>query len=411
MLKIVGFRFLFPNNSMFNYQFQSHLSDYRKTMLLNFGPQHPAAHGVLRLILELEGEYIVKADPHIGLLHRGTEKLMETKNILQGLPYLDRLDYVSIMVQEHCYCLTVESLYNMSISSSILYVRILFDEITRILNHLLSITTHALDIGALTPFLWGFEEREKLMNFYEMVSGARLHAAFYWPGGLAYTIPANLLEQIHIFSNAFLSRIDELEDLLTENRIWKQRLIGIGYISKTEAITNGFSGIMLRGSGIPWDLRKLIPYSQYAKLHFYVPISTNGDCYDRYCLRLFEMRQSIALIQQCLNFLTTNGNSITELREHQKRNMEVTIGQFVHYNLKQDISISARTSYSAVEAPKGEFGVWLSTQFSYEPYRCKFKAPGFLHLQGLNMMSTNYMLADLVANIGTLDIVFGEVDR
>ena len=389
----------------------------KKNLILNFGPQHPAAHGVLRLLIHLDGEYIIKADPHIGLLHRGTEKLMEYKTFLQCLPYLDRLDYVSMMSQEHCFSLAVENIFNINVPKRACYIRVLFDEITRILNHLLSLTTHALDVGALTPFLWAFEEREKLMYFYECVSGARLHAAYIRSGGVASDLPEHLLDNIYEFASQFGARIDELEELLTNNRIWISRLKNVGIVSKKEAFSWGFSGVMVRGSGIPWDLRKTQPYSIYDNLNFQIGVGFNRDCYDRYKIRVFEMRESLNLIFQCINNIpkgsvTTNDKNTLYNRSEMKINMESIIHHFKHYTKGIEVKYDGLTTYNALEAPKGEFGVFLKTKKnSMMPFRCKIRAPGFFHLQGLDFMSKNHMLADLVTNIGTQDIVFGEVDR
>lgn len=382
---------------------------------LNFGPQHPSAHGVLRLILELDGEIVIKADPHIGLLHRGTEKLMEYKTFMQGLPYLDRLDYVSMMAQEHAYSLAIEKLLYLNIPLRAKYIRVLFLEITRILNHLLTITTHALDVGAFTPFLWAFEEREKLMEFYERVSGARMHAAYIRPGGVALDLPLGLLNDIFLFVSQFNSRLDELEELLTNNRIWKLRLQHVGIVSKEEALNWGFSGVMLRGSGINWDIRKNFPYEIYDRITFGVPVGSQGDCYDRYLVRIAEMRQSLNIINFIINTIpagvikSNNQKIVPPSRQQMKTSMESLIHHFKLYT--EGIIIKYGDVYSAVEAPKGEFGVYLAANNSNKPYRCKFRAPGFFHLQGLNFMSKGYFLADVVTIIGTQDIVFGEVDR
>jgi NADH dehydrogenase (ubiquinone) Fe-S protein 2 len=386
-----------------------------KIFNLNFGPQHPSAHGVLRLILELRGEIIQRVDPHIGLLHRGTEKLIEYKNFLQALPYFDRLDYVSMMAQEHAYSLAIEKALNSTIPLRAQYIRVLFCEITRILNHLMSITTHALDVGALTPFLWAFEEREKLMEFYERVSGARMHAAYIRPGGVNQDLPLGLLEDIYIFIKQFCSRIDEIEDLLTNNRIWKQRLINIGLITKAQAFNLGFSGVMLRASGIQWDLRKDQSYEIYDSLQFDIPIGVYGDCYDRYLVRIEEMRQSVKIIYQCLNNMPggdikVRNNKITQpSRSLMKTSMESLIHHFKFYS--EGFNVPSNEIYSAVEAPKGEFGVFLVTDGSNRPYRCKIRSPGLNHLQGLNLLVENSFIADLVTCIGTIDIVFGEIDR
>jgi len=382
---------------------------------INFGPQHPSAHGVLRLILELNGEVVKRADAHIGLLHRGTEKLIEYKTYLQALPYVDRLDYVSMMAQEHCYSLCVESLLKTKIPQRAKYIRVVFCEITRILNHLMSLTTHALDVGALTPFLWAFEEREKLMEFYERVSGARMHTAYIRPGGVNQDLPLGLCNDIFKFVKQFRSRINELEELLTNNRIWKQRLINIGVVSKKNALSWGFSGVMLRGSGIAWDLRKSEPYEIYSKLDFEIPVGNTGDCYDRYLVRIEEMRQSLNIIEQGLNLMpsgatkSSNNKVISASRNKMKLDMESLIMHFKNYS--EGFRINKGKSYTAVEAPKGEFGIYIVSDGSNRPYRCKIKAPGFLHLQGIDFMSRNHLIADIVTIIGTQDIVFVEVDR
>lgn len=386
-----------------------------KNFTLNFGPQHPAAHGVLRLVLEMNGEVVQRADPHIGLLHRGTEKLIEYKTYLQALPYFDRLDYVSMMCQEHGYSLAVEKLLRCEVPLRAQYIRVLFSEITRILNHLLALTCHALDVGALTPFLWGFEEREKLMEFYERVSGARMHAAYIRPGGVAQDLPIGLSEDIYRFCRQFASRIDEMEELLTGNRIWKQRLVDIGVVTADQALDWGFSGVMLRGSGVAWDLRKTQPYDVYDKMDFQIPVGSRGDCYDRYLIRVEEMRQSLRIILQCLQEIPqgeikTDDRKITPpSRAHMKSSMESLIHHFKLYT--EGFSVPAGETYTAVEAPKGEFGVYLVSNGTNRPYRCKIRAPGFAHLQGLDFMAKNHMLADVVTIIGTQDIVFGEVDR
>jgi NADH dehydrogenase (ubiquinone) Fe-S protein 2 len=386
-----------------------------KNFTLNFGPQHPAAHGVLRLVLEMNGEVVQRADPHIGLLHRGTEKLIEYKTYLQALPYFDRLDYVSMMCQEHGYSLAVEKLLRCEVPLRAQYIRVLFSEITRILNHLLALTCHALDVGALTPFLWGFEEREKLMEFYERVSGARMHAAYIRPGGVAQDLPVGLSEDIYRFCRQFASRIDEMEELLTGNRIWKQRLVDIGVVTADQALNWGFSGVMLRGSGVAWDLRKTQAYDVYDRMDFQVPVGSRGDCYDRYLIRVEEMRQSLRIILQCLQEMPqgeikTDDRKITPpSRAHMKSSMESLIHHFKLYT--EGFSVPAGETYTAVEAPKGEFGVYLVSNGTNRPYRCKIRAPGFAHLQGLDFMAKNHMLADVVTIIGTQDIVFGEVDR
>ena len=382
---------------------------------LNFGPQHPSAHGVLRLILILNGEVVQRAIPHIGLLHRGTEKLMESKMYLQSLPYFDRLDYVSMMANEHVYCLAIEKGAKSSIPLRAQYIRVLFVELTRILNHLMAITTHAMDIGALTPFLWAFEEREKLMALYEKVSGARMHAAYIRPGGVAWDLPLGFLLDIYKFIIQFASRLDEIEELLTKNRIWIQRLFGIGIVTKKQADSFGFSGVLLRGSGSDHDLRKKIPYEIYAQLNFEIPIGKNGDCYDRYCLRMEEMRQSLKIISQILNKIpeglikTEQKKIIAPNKIKMKNFMENLIHHFKHY--AEGFILSTQEAYTSIEAPKGEFGLYLVCDQSPKPKRCKIRAPGFFHLQGLDEMSKNHLISDVVALIGTQDIVFGEVDR
>lgn len=386
-----------------------------KNFSINFGPQHPAAHGVLRLILELNGEVVKKADPHIGLLHRGTEKLIEYKNYLQALPYFDRLDYVSMMCQEHAYVLAVEKLLNCNIPLRAQYIRVLFSEITRILNHLLAITCHALDVGAMTPFFWGFEEREKLMEFYERVSGARMHSSYFRPGGVSQDLPKGLLNDIYIFCSQFNTRLDEIEEMLTNNRIWKQRLVNIGIVSAKDALDWGFSGVMLRGSGISWDLRKTQPYEIYDKLNFDVPVGTNGDCYDRYLIRIEEMRQSINIILQVLNSIPEglikldDKKIINPKRTQLKNSMESLIHHFKYYS--ENITVNSGETFTVIEAPKGEYGIFLVSDGTNKPYRCKIKSPGFAHLQALNFMAKNHMIADVVTIIGTQDIVFGEIDR
>jgi len=394
---------------------QSVASKKVKNFTLNFGPQHPAAHGVLRLVLEMNGEVVERADPHIGLLHRGTEKLIEYKTYMQALPYFDRLDYVSMMAQEHGYSLAVEKLLQCEVPLRAQYIRVLFCEITRILNHLMALTTHAMDVGALTPFLWAFEEREKLMEFYERVSGARMHAAYIRPGGISQDLPIGLSQDIYKFAEQFASRIDEMEEMLTNNRIWKQRLVDIGTVTAAEALDWGFSGVLLRGSGIAWDLRKTQSYDIYDKLDFDIPVGTRGDCYDRYLIRVEEMRQSLRLIMQVLNTMpegiikTDDRKICPPSRTHMKQSMEALIHHFKLYT--EGFSVPASETYTAVEAPKGEFGVYLVSNGTNRPYRCKIRAPGFLHLQGLHFMAKNHMLADVVTIIGTQDIVFGEVDR
>jgi NADH dehydrogenase (ubiquinone) Fe-S protein 2 len=386
-----------------------------KVLNINFGPQHPAAHGVLRLILEIVGERIIFCDPHIGLLHRGTEKLMEQKTYLQNLPYFDRLDYVSMMVQEHAYSLSIEKLLNCKIPQRSKYLRVLFTEITRILNHIMSLTTHALDVGALTPFLWGFEEREKLMGFYQRVSGSRMHAAYIRPGGVSKDIPINLLKDIYAFVNQYSSRINEIEELLTRNRVWRQRLLNVGIISLESALSFSLSGSLLRSVGIKWDLRKNTSYEVYKKLNFKVPYSLNGDCYDRYLLRIEELRQSNSIILQVLNNIpkgkikVENYKIVPPNRSQTKNLMESLIHHFKLFSC--GIFVNKGETYVGVEAPKGEFGVYLVSNNSGTPYRCKIRAPGFSHLQIINYISKGHLIADVVTIIGTLDIVFGEIDR
>jgi len=392
-----------------------------KNLTLNFGPQHPAAHGVLRLVVNLDGEIVTKLDPHIGLLHRGTEKLIESKTYAQALPYVDRLDYVSMMASEHCYSLAVERLLNINIPIRAKIIRILFCEITRILNHLLALTTHSLDVGAMTPFFWGFEEREKLMEFYERVSGARFHANFIRPGGVSNDLPLNLIEDISIFINNFYNRLNEIQEILSCNRIWAQRLIDVGTVSYKQALDLGFSGVMLRGSGILWDLRIIESYDSYDLFNFEIPIGIKGDSYDRYLIRLEEMRESLNIMHQAINFLkffndkdsyyyNIQDNKICPpSRALMKQMMESMILHFKIYS--EGITIPKEETYTVVEAPKGEFGIYLASNNTNIPYRCKIKAPGFLHLQGLNYIAKGVYLADLVSIIGTLDLVFGEIDR
>ena len=393
---------------------KSELSLKAKNFTINFGPQHPAAHGVLRLVLDLDGEVVERADPHIGLLHRGTEKLIEYKTYMQALPYFDRLDYVSMMAQEQTYSLAVEKLLSCRVPLRGQYIRVLFAEITRILNHLLAVGCHAMDVGATTPMLWAFEEREKLMEFYERVSGARLHAAYIRPGGVSQDLPLGLLDDIYMFSEQFSTRVDEMEELLTGNRIWKQRLVDIGVVSAKDAKDWGFSGVMLRGSGVSWDLRKTQPYDVYSSIDFDVPVGTNGDCFDRYLIRIEEMRQSLRIISQCINTIpegpvkSSDAKIVTPSRSQVKNSMESLIHHFKLHT--EGFSVPSGETYSATEAPKGEFGVFLISNGSNKPYRCKIKAPGFNHLQALDFMSKGHLVADVVTIIGTQDIVFGEVD-
>jgi NADH-quinone oxidoreductase subunit D len=386
-----------------------------KNLTINFGPQHPAAHGVLRLILEMDGEVIERADPHIGLLHRGTEKLIEHKTYLQAIPYFDRLDYVSPMSQEHCFALAVEKLLSCSIPKRASYIRVLFCEITRILNHLLNITTHALDVGAMTPLLWMFEEREKIMEFYEEVSGARMHSNYIRPGGVANDIDDLLLDKMKKFFIELPKKLDDVENLLTDSSIFKNRLVGIGIIDKSTALEWGFSGPMLRASGIEWDLRRAQTYEVYDELDFNIPIGTVGDCYDRYLVRMAEMRESIKIIDQCITKMPSGEYQINDpkfvipQKENVKQNMEDLINHFKLFS--QGYPVPPGETYTAVEAPKGEFGVYLISDGSTKPYRCYIRAPGFAHLQSLDCMSKGEKLADVVANIGSMDIVFGEIDR
>ncbi|WP_241771126.1 NADH-quinone oxidoreductase subunit D [Acidisphaera rubrifaciens] len=382
---------------------------------INFGPQHPAAHGVLRLILEMDGEVVERADPHIGLLHRGTEKLIEYKTYMQALPYFDRLDYVSPMCQEHAYALAVEKLLGVTAPPRAQWIRVLFAEITRVLNHLLNLTTYALDVGALTPVLWGHEEREKLMEFHEAVSGARLHANYFRPGGVAKDLPAGLAERIAAWADTFPKFIDDLESVLTENRIWKQRTVDIGIATREEALAWGFSGPCLRASGVPWDLRRAQPYDTYAEVEFDVPVGRNGDCYDRYLVRVQELRESVKIIRQALAKLPPGPIKLTDHkiapphRAEMKRSMEALIHHFKLYT--EGYHVPAGATYTVVETPKGEFGVYLVADGTNKPYRCKIRPTGFSHLQAIEMLSRRHMLADAVAIIGSLDIVFGEIDR
>ena len=375
-----------------------------KNFTINFGPQHPAAHGVLRLILELDG-----------LLHRGTEKLIEYKTYLQALPYFDRLDYVSMMAQEHTYSLAVEKIGNIQIPRRAQILRVLFAEITRILNHLLAVGCHAMDVGAMTPFMWAFEEREKLMEFYERVSGARMHAAYIRPGGVSADIPLGFLDDVHLFAAQFNYRLDEMEEMLTDNRIWKERLVDIGVVPYKKALEWGLSGVMLRGSGVSWDLRKTQPYEIYSELDFSIPIGNSGDCYDRYLIRIEEMRQSLKIIQESISLIeegpvkTTNYKVSPPSRTLMKNSMEAVIHHFKFYT--EGLVLPFGETYTATEAPKGEFGVYLVSNNTERPYRCKIKAPGFGHLQILNDMAKGHMIADVVTIIGTQDIVFGEIDR
>ncbi|MCB9960429.1 MAG: NADH-quinone oxidoreductase subunit D [Rhodospirillaceae bacterium] len=383
---------------------------------MNFGPQHPAAHGVLRLVLELDGEVVTRADPHIGLLHRGTEKLIEYRTFLQAVPYFDRLDYVAPMNQEHAYALAVEKLLGITVPERGQYIRVLFSEITRILNHLLNITSYALDVGAITPALWGFEEREVLMEFYERVCGARLHAAYFRPGGVHQDMPAGLADDIWAFTERFPKFVDELADLLTENRIWKQRTVDIGVASKEDAMAWAFTGPMLRASGVPWDLRKAQPYDVYDRMDFDIPIGTTGDCYARYLVRMEEMRESNRIVRQALQEMPKSGPVSTTdhkvsppKRGEMKRSMEALIHHFKLYT--EGYHVPAGEYYGVVEAPKGEFGVFVVADGTNKPYRCRIRAPGFAHMQGMDFLARGHFLADTVAIIGAMDVVFGDIDR
>jgi len=386
-----------------------------KPFTFNFGPQHPAAHGVLRLVMEMDGEIVERADPHIGLLHRGTEKLIEQKTYLQALPYFDRLDYVAPMNQEHAFALATEKLLGITPPPRAQAIRVLFCEIGRVLNHLLNITTFALDVGAITPALWGFEERELLMEFYERASGARLHANYFRPGGVAADLPEGLLEDIWAYTERFPKFWDDLNNLLTENRIFKQRTVDIGVATADEALDWGFTGPMLRGSGVPWDLRKAQPYDGYEGYEFDIPTGSTGDCYARYLVRMEEMRQSISIIRQAIKAMPdgpvkVNDRKVTPpQRAEMKTSMEALIHHFKLYT--EGYHVPAGETYAAVEAPKGEFGVYLVADGSNKPYRCKIRAPGFAHLQACEFLSKGHMLADAVAIIGSMDVVFGEIDR
>ncbi|MGC6471740.1 MAG: NADH-quinone oxidoreductase subunit D [Parvibaculales bacterium] len=382
---------------------------------INFGPQHPAAHGVLRLVMDLDGEVVERVDPHIGLLHRGTEKLIEHKTYLQSVPYFDRLDYVAPMNQEHAFTMAVERLLNLEVPKRGQYIRVIYSEIGRLLSHLLNITTQAMDVGALTPPLWGFEEREKLMIFYERASGARLHAAYFRPGGVHQDLPQELIQDIYDFCDPFLKVIDDIEGLLTDNRIFKQRNVDIGVVSVQDIQNWGLTGVMARGSGLAWDLRKAQPYEAYSDFDFDIPVGKNGDCYDRYLCRVEECRQSVRIIKQAIENMpdgpvsSTEGKVVPPKRAEMKGSMESLIHHFKLYT--EGFHVPAGEVYSAVEAPKGEFGVYLVSDGSNKPYRCKIRAPGFAHLQALDFLSRDHMLADVSAILGSLDIVFGEVDR
>ena len=386
---------------------------------INFGPQHPAAHGVLRLVLELDGEVVERVDPHIGLLHRGTEKLIEAKTYLQAIGYFDRLDYVAPMNQEHAFCLAAERLLGLDVPRRAQLIRVLYSEIGRHLSHLLNVTTQAMDVGALTPPLWGFEEREKLMVFYERASGSRMHAKYFRIGGVHQDLPAQLIDDIHAWCDPFLKVLDDIEGLLTENRIFKQRNVDIGVVSLADAFAWGFSGVMVRGSGAAWDLRKAQPYECYAELDFDIPIGKNGDCYDRYLIRMLEMRESVKIMKQVCEKLQSadgagpvsarNPRVVPPKRGEMKRSMEALINHFKLYT--EGFHVPAGEVYAAVEAPKGEFGVYLVADGSNKPYRCKIRAPGFPHLAAMDFLNRGHMLADVSAILGSLDIVFGEIDR
>jgi NADH-quinone oxidoreductase subunit D len=390
-----------------------------RNFTINFGPQHPAAHGVLRLVLELDGEVVERVDPHIGLLHRGTEKLIEYKTYLQAIPYFDRLDYVAPMNQEHAFCMAVEKLLGIEVPRRGQLIRMLYSEIGRILNHLLNVTTQAMDVGALTPPLWGFEEREKLMVFYERASGSRLHANYVRPGGVHQDLPQALVDDIDKWCDEFMPTLADIDRLLTGNRIFKQRNVDIGIVSLDDCIAWGFSGVMIRGSGGAWDLRKSQPYECYAELDFDIPVGKNGDCYDRYLIRMEEMRQSIKIMKQCIErlnapegkgpVLTPNHKVSPPRRGQMKRSMEALIHHFKLYT--EGFHVPAGEVYACVEAPKGEFGVYLVSDGTNKPYRCKIRAPGYPHLQAMDFMNRGHMLADVSAILGSLDIVFGEIDR
>jgi NADH-quinone oxidoreductase subunit D len=384
-------------------------------LTINFGPQHPAAHGVLRLILDLDGEIVTRVDPHIGLLHRGTEKLIEHKTYLQAIPYFDRLDYVAPMNQEHAFALAIERLIGLEVPKRGQYIRVLYNEIGRILNHLLQVTTQAMDCGALTPPLWGFEEREKLMVFYERASGSRMHAAYFRAGGVHQDLPPELIDDIHAWCGTFPKVLDDIEGLLTENRIFKQRNVDIGVVTRKDAEDWGFSGVMLRSTGVAWDLRRAQPYECYSELDFQIPVGKNGDNYDRYLLRVEEMRQAVKIMKQCIEkmpsgpVVSTDNKVVPPRRGEMKTSMEALIHHFKLYT--EGFRVPAGEVYAGVEAPKGEFGVYLVSDGSNKPYRCKLRAPSYVHLQAMDYMCKGHMLADVSAVLGSLDIVFGEVDR
>ncbi|HHL43815.1 MAG TPA: NADH-quinone oxidoreductase subunit D [Hellea balneolensis] len=391
------------------------IKEENRKFTINFGPQHPAAHGVLRLVLELDGEVVERVDPHIGLLHRGTEKLIEHKTYMQAIPYFDRLDYVAPMNQEHAFCLAVEKLLGIEVPRRAQFIRVLWSEIGRILSHILNVTTQALDVGALTPPVWGFEEREKLMVFYERVSGSRLHAAYFRVGGVHQDMPPDLIADLKDWCAQFPQKMHDIEKLLTGNRIFKQRNVNIGVVSKQEALDWGFTGVMVRGSGMPWDLRRAQPYEVYNELDFKIPLGKNGDCYDRYLCRMEEMYESTKIIEQCLQMmpegpvLADNHKVTPPRRADMKRDMEALIEHFKLYT--EGFKVPAGEVYASVEAPKGEFGVYLVSDGSNKPYRCKIRAPGFPHLAAMDHINRGHMLADVSAILGSLDIVFGEIDR
>jgi NADH-quinone oxidoreductase subunit D len=386
-----------------------------RRMTLNWGPQHPAAHGVLRLVMELDGEIVTRIDPHIGLLHRGTEKLIEHKTYMQAMPYFDRLDYVAPLNQEHGFALAQEKLLGMQVPRRAQYIRVLFSEIGRLMNHLLQITTHALDVGALTPPLWGFEEREKLMVFNERVSGARLHANYFRPGGVHQDMPPGLAEDIYAFCGSFPKVVDDLDELLTANRIFKQRNVDIGAFTRRDAEAWGFTGVMLRSTGLAWDLRRAQPYECYSELDFKIPVGSKGDCYDRYLLRMEEMRQSTNIMKQCIEkmpagpVISDDKKVVPPRRGEMKRSMEALIHHFKLYT--EGYHVPAGEVYAAIEAPKGEFGVYLVADGTNRPYRCKIRAPSYWHLQGMDFLCKGHMLADVPSVLGSIDVVFGEIDR
>ena len=386
-----------------------------RNFTINFGPQHPAAHGVLRLVLELEGEVVERVDPHIGLLHRGTEKLMEHKTYLQALPYLDRLDYVAPMNQEHAFCLAIEKLAGIGVPRRASFIRVLYSEIGRILSHMLNITTQAMDVGALTPPVWGFEEREKLMVFYERACGSRMHANYFRPGGVHQDLPPKLIEDIDKWCDQFPGKLQDIETLLTENRIFKQRNVNIGVVTEADCHERGFSGVLVRGSGLAWDLRRSQPYEVYSELDFKIPLGKNGDCYDRYLCRVEEMYESVKIMKQCIAMMpagpvmTQDNKFVPPRRSEMKVSMEALIHHFKLYT--EGVNVPAGEVYACVEAPKGEFGVYLVSDGSNKPYRVKLRAPGFPHLAAMDYLNRGHMLADVSAILGSLDIVFGEIDR